>query len=289
LKFRLAHLHVQPAPIRIIVFLMLLAIAWLPMAAGLFLLIPDANTANIVAMVLLFVGFLLWIQYWGRRVHHESRILRSCGFAWDRRSATRLVLGMGLGIASLTLLMLLEAGLGWVRLTPANLAISVVLEGLLVGLGVGFAEELFFRGWLLDELQRDYPLSPALWANGLIFALLHFLKPVEEMMRTAPAFPGLLLLGMTLVWAKWESAGRDRQSPHGYLGLPVGLHGGLVWTSYMFFVGNVVQETERVSAWVTGLEGNPLAGLMGLLFLAGLAAAMRRRSRSPRISTDSTL
>lgn len=282
MKPYLIRLQSQPAPARILAFLILLAIAWLPIAAILLVLIPNANTANIVAMVLLFGGFLLWVQQWGHRVHGEARVLRRCGLIWNKPSALRVLIGLALGIGSLTLLLVVEAALGWVRLTPANLTLSVVLEGLLVGLGVGFAEELFFRGWLLDELQRDYAPHASLWGNSVIFALLHFLKPVDEMVRTAPAFPGLLLLGMTLVWAKWESAGRDRRSPNGYLGLPVGLHGGLVWTSYLFLVGNVVQDTNQVSAWVTGLDGNPLAGLMGVLFLAGLAISIRGRSRPLR-------
>lgn len=264
---------------RIFVFLILLAIAWLPLAAALLALIPNPNTANLLALVVLFLGFLVWVQQWGRRVHFESYVLRRFGLVWSRSSLMRFWAGLGLGVGSLSLLILLESGLGWLRLTPANLSISVVLEGLLVGLGVGFVEELFFRGWLLDELQRDYPPQASMWSNGVIFALLHFLRPLDAVIRLAPAFPGLLLLGMTLVWAKWESAGRDQRLPHGYLCLPIGLHGGLVWTSYMFFVGQVVEETGRVPAWVTGLDGNPLAGVMGVLFLLGLAALIRWRSR----------
>jgi len=98
---------------------------------------------------------------------------------------------------------------------------QVILEGLIVALGIGFAEELLFRGWLLDELQRDYRPRVALWVDALIYAALHFIKPLAEILRTLPGFPALLLLGLTFVWAKRSHRSR--------LGLPIGLHSGLVW------------------------------------------------------------
>jgi hypothetical protein len=140
---------------------------------------------------------------------------------------------------------------------------------LVSALGIGFAEELVFRGWLLDELQRDYSARASLWADAAIFAALHFLKPLSEAIRTLPAFPGLLLLGLTQVWAKRSSGG--------LLGLPIGIHAGLVWGYYILNVGKLVKYSEQVSPWITGVDGNPIAGVMGLLFLSLLAFWMRKR------------
>jgi membrane protease YdiL (CAAX protease family) len=145
----------------------------------------------------------------------------------------------------------------------------VILEGLASALGIGFAEELLFRGWLLDELQRDYHPRVALWADSTLYALLHYIKPLQEILRTWPGFPGLLLLGLTLVWAKRSRRGR--------LGLPIGLHAGLVWGYYIINVGQLVQYSGQVPEWITGVDRNPLAGVMGLLFLGVLAFWMRRR------------
>jgi hypothetical protein len=78
-----------------------------------------------------------------------------------------------------------------------------------------------------------------------------------------------LLLGLTLVWSK-----RTRS---GLLGLPIGLHAGLVWGYYIINVGQLVQYSGQVSPWITGIEGDPLAGFMGLLFLSVLAFWMRKR------------
>ncbi|HEY9891306.1 MAG TPA: LPXTG cell wall anchor domain-containing protein, partial [Candidatus Sericytochromatia bacterium] len=80
----------------------------------------------------------------------------------------------------------------------------------------------------------------------------------------------LLILGLTLVWAK--------RSTRGLLGLPIGIHAGLVWGYYILNVGKLVEYSHQVSPWITGVDGNPIAGVMGLLFLSFLAFWMRKRS-----------
>ena len=138
----------------------------------------------------------------------------------------------------------------------------------MVALGVGFAEELLFRGWLVDELQQDYRPKVALWSSSAIYALLHFVKPWAEILRTLPSFPGLFLLGLILGWA--------RQIYHGRLGFAIGLHAGLVWGYYVINVGNLVHYLDQVPAWVTGIDRNPLAGGMGLLFLSLIGLTLRK-------------
>ena len=124
------------------------------------------------------------------------------------------------------------------------------------------AEELLFRGWLLDELQRDYGKKICIWVTAIAYAIAHFLKPIEEVIRTAVTFPALVLLGIALVLAKYKHGDR--------LGICIGIHGGLVWGYYIVDVGQLIEYSDRVPVWVTGIDGNPIAGVMGLVFLAGL-------------------
>lgn len=258
---------------RLLAFLLALVLAWLPIAALLLWVIPDANTETIATMSLLFVGFLIGIRQWGRRVHQDPRIFQTYGLVWTQQNGRELLAGLGLGLSNLFGLFLIQGWLHWVAWQPISAAwlTRVILEGLLTGLGTGFAEELVFRGWVLDELERDYSPKTALWGSSLLFAVLHFLKPITEIIRTFPQFPGLLLLGLALVWAKRSTRGR--------LGLPIGLHGGLVWGYYIVHVGALVSYTEQVPEWVTGIDQNPLAGVSGLVLLSGLAAGMKWRSK----------
>lgn len=261
-----------PFPLRFAVFLLTLVLLWLPFAAVLYFAIADANLLTILSMSLLFGWFLLGLRLWGRRVRGADKPFEFYGLVWSWQGAQELLEGGAIALLALAALFLTQSVLGWlVWQTPSPQFPRFVLEGLLVGLGVGFAEELFFRGWLLEELQQDYRRPVALWANSLIFAGLHFIRPLEEILRLSPQFFGYALLGLTAVWAK-RATGR--------LGLPVGIHAGLVGGYYVLNLGDWVRYTQRVPEWVTGIHQNPLAGVMGLLFLSGLAFYTWKRQRT---------
>lgn len=255
---------------RLGMFLLTLLLLWLPIAAPIYLLVDDPNLVTILTMGLLFGAFLLLLGWWGRNVYGRFQLVKSYGLERSQKNANDLLQGLIIGLAFTFSLFLLEGLLGWIQFqTPQPNLLRVILEGFLSALGIGFAEELVFRGWVLDELQQDYTPKVSLWASALIFAVLHFLKPLSEVIRTLPTFPALVLLGLTLVWAKRSSGGR--------LGLPIGLHAGLVWGYYILNVGQLVQYSNTVSPWITGVDNNPIAGLMGLLFLSVLAFWMRKR------------
>ncbi|MEC4806924.1 MAG: type II CAAX endopeptidase family protein [Jaaginema sp. PMC 1079.18] len=248
---------------------------WLPLALPLWLIFQDdPNATTIATMGALFVLFLILVHLWGRWVYREPNLLRRYGWRWTKRHGIDLLQGLSLGIMLPFALFALMGALGWVTWHGGTNVPRIVLEGLLSGLGVGMAEELVFRGWLHDELKRDYAPKTTLWVNALSFAILHFLKPLEEIVRTFPQFPGLVLLGLALVWAKRSRRGR--------LGVCIGLHGGLVWGYYILNVGQIIEIGDRVSPWITGVDGNPVAGCMGLLFLSFLVLAYRYQARSQR-------
>lgn len=251
---------------------MILSLLWLPVAAPIYLLLAhDPNLVTILTMGLLFGAFLLLLRWWGKNVYGREHLLKRYGLVRSRQNGLDLLKGLAIGLLFTFSLFLLEGLIGWIQFqTPQAVLPKVILEGFVSALGIGFAEELVFRGWVLDELQRDYTLKASLWADAIIFAVLHFLKPLSEVVRTLPTFPALVLLGLTLVWAKRSSGGR--------LGLSIGLHAGLVWAYYILNVGQLVKYSNNVSPWITGVDNNPIAGVMGLLFLSVLAFWMRKRS-----------
>ncbi|MFB2938463.1 lysostaphin resistance A-like protein [Aerosakkonemataceae cyanobacterium BLCC-F154] len=260
-----------PAWIRVGLFLLTLLLLWLPLATLIYSGSGDTNLVTILTMGLLFLVFLVWLQFWGRLVYQQTNLLKSYGLSVSRRNALELLKGLDIGLLLTLTLFFVEGQLGWLVWQSSNQLPRVVLEGSIAALGVGFAEELVFRGWLLDELERDYSQKISLWVSSWLYALLHFIKPLPEAIRTFPQFPALLLLGLTFVWAKRGSRGR--------LGLPIGLHAGLVWGYYIINVGDLVRYSDRVPPWITGIDGNPLAGLMGLIFLGAIAFAFWRRQR----------
>lgn len=261
-----------PAPLRLLLFLVGLAFCWVPFALPIALLVTDSNTETILTMSLLLLEFLVLVPIWGRWVHGNPRIFRTYGLVPTRRNGFELLGGLGFSLIGLFLIFGMQGMLGWLNWNPPTALFRVAIEGLITGLGVGFAEELVFRGWLLHELEQDYAPRACLWASSLVFAGLHFLKPVAEMIRTFPQFPGLVVLGVALVWAK--------RSTQGQLGLSIGLHAGLVWGYYILRVGSLTSYTGNAPVWMTGIDGNPLAGGVGLLFLSAIAWLMRQRAVS---------
>lgn len=260
-----------PAIQRVFRFLMVLLCVWLPIALPIYLWVPDPNWQSILAMGILYLEFLLLVYVWSRWVDPIPHLFKYYGVRLTQANRLEFLAGLCIAVAGLLGLFTLEESMGWVtwKSLPPSIT-QVVLEAVLVGFGVGCAEELFFRGWFLSELQRDYSPNRSAWINTLIFAILHFIKPLGEILRTWVQFPGLVILGLTLVWAKYATYGR--------LGLSIGLHTGLVATFYVLNVGQLVEYTQSVPAWVTGIDQNPLAGMMGILFLSGIGFWLRRRS-----------
>ena len=264
MKINWSKIATYPAPLRLGIFIVILLICWLPIALPLYLILNyDPNLASIITMVALFGIFLFLLKFWSDRVYGISKGFQFYGLVWTRQNGIDWLKGIAIGLLLTFTLFFTESLFGWVQIQASKVfLLKIILEGSLTGLGVAFAEELFFRGWILTELEKDYSLNQSLWSNALIFATLHFLKPLGEIIRTFPQFPALVLLGIALVLAKRS----HRQT----LGICMGLHGGLVWGYYIFNVGELIKYSDTVPTWITGIDRNPLAGLMGIFFLSML-------------------
>lgn len=257
MNLQLAH---RPAPIRLAAFIGLLLLLWsLPALA---ITHMGGAAASSATLILLYVLFTFGLRLWAKKLYGYAQPLRHYGLEFSKSNAVNLCQGLAIGVLSLGLMLNLEAFFGWLTWRQAP-ALSVILTGLGGAIAVGFAEELLFRGWLLDELERDYSPRLSMLIGSLIFAALHYIKPWSEIVQSWPQAFGLFLLGITLVWSKRACMGR--------LGLAIGLHAGLVWAYYCVDVGDWLMYTGLVPSWITGINGNPLAGLMGVGFLSSLA------------------
>lgn len=268
IKINSSQISQSPAPIRVGCFIMVLLLLWLPFAAPIYLFVEDSNLESILTIVLLYVEFIFLLQLWGKQVYQQPKILTDYGLGFSQQNSIHFIQGLAIGLISILMVFSFQGWFGWlIWQKPQVFLLKIILEGFLVGLGVGLAEELLFRGWLLDELERDYNFNLATGINATLFTLAHFIKPIEAIIHTFPQFPALLLLGLTQVWAKvWKRR---------LLGLPIGLHGGLVWGYYIINVGKLTKYSGVVPDWVTGVNNNPLQGMIGVLFMGGLAWWMR--------------
>jgi len=175
-------------------------------------------------------------------------------------------------LAPLMLLLLLLGQARWLgELGGAELANAIALV-----LGVGFAEELLFRGWLWGELECLVGARRALGLQAAVFALLHpwtrLLNPVDlpHVLQALGLLGGLVLLGLVLAL--------QRRADGGLLWGAVGLHGGLVG-GWFALQNGLIELSPGAPAWLVGPGGanpNPIGGLIGWLGLLTLLWVRRR-------------
>ncbi|MEM6503250.1 MAG: type II CAAX endopeptidase family protein [Cyanobacteria bacterium P01_C01_bin.89] len=277
-RIRLPNLGQLSLGWRLLIVLAAVVVIWLPIAVITVLPVAavdgfDGNGTAIAAGVSLYAILLLVIWGWGRLVRQYPEPLRAYGWHWARKNwlgttGRNLGLGVAIAIVSMGIFYAIEALLGWVAIvfptepTPWH---WFWLNGLLLGAGVAFLEELVFRGWLWTELRWSLGFKPTLWISSVIFAVLHFLKPLDVILASWPQFPGLILLGWVL--------GQGRHLGHhskGTLTVPIAMHGAWVCAITVSQSAGLVIATGSVPQWLTGVGGNPLAGVFGFGLLAGV-------------------
>ena len=144
-----------------------------------------------------------------------------------------------------------------------NISSDIIMNSIFLIMGVGFAEELIFRGWLFEEFKNQFGLKIALVFQALIFSLVHigFDMPFWEMTRI---LTGLFLLGVLLALFRLK----DNNSLWGC----IGLHGGLVGGWFLINNGLIEISTDAPT-WLVGpgsYNTNPLGGFVGIILLLGL-------------------
>ncbi len=195
----------------------------------------------------------------------EGTSLPDYGLSWQWDLLISLCLGLLLGLGGLGIVFAIEGGLGWLKWNADNLnqlgKVALPIFGLAVW--IALTEEFVFRGIFQTILEEKY--NP--WVSAIIissiFALLHLLWERQE---TLPQLPGLWLMGMVLVLARWVDEGS--------LGLAWGLHAGWVWGLASLDAAQMIAYTGKGKDWIIGIYQQPLGGLMGILCLLGTALVL---------------
>ncbi|HEY9823632.1 MAG TPA: type II CAAX endopeptidase family protein [Candidatus Sericytochromatia bacterium] len=249
------------ALLKVAIFFIAWVVLWLPLAIPIATLVkwrPPKPLATeqklpLLAALYLIAPPLLWGASWVDGVSFSNY-----GLDWKLTVLVSMGLGLSLGILGLTIVFIGQWALGWVEWHLENLQRlgQVMLPVLFLALWIGVTEELIFRGFLLNTLQQDYSPWVAAGISSIIFALLHL---VWEQQETLPQLPGLWLMGMILVLARWVDGGN--------LGLAWGLHVGWIWGLTCLDSAELIIYTEKGPLWMTGLGKKPLAGAAGIICL----------------------
>lgn len=190
------------------------------------------------------------------KIRAENLSLPSLGLSLHPNLLLSILLGIAISVVGVIVIILIQSLFNLVSWHRENIPqlFSSLLPILLLGLLISTVEETVFRGYIFTTFAQDYSLWWAATFSSFIFALLHL---IWERKQTLPQIPGLWLMGMVLTVA--------RVIDDGSLGLAIGLHTGWIWSYTCIDSANIV--TYNQQTWLTGFNGQPLAGVFGVLGL----------------------
>ena len=243
------------------------------LAAGpLTLLGLPAERVSLTGTVLSFVLFLALMHRWVAVRWSAEKPWAALGICRSNPQeqpapAAALLKGLLIAVGLLTLITSIVLIGGWGN-WRGEMSATQLTNAVLLCLGVGFAEELIFRGWLWAELNQMLGSCRGAVAQASIFSLVHtrFNLGLGAM---SGLLIGLFLLGLVLA--------RQRQSDRGSLWGCIGLHGGLV-AGWFLLQSGLLELSPNAPSWVVGPGGNapnPLGGAVGLISLLILLLIQR--------------
>ncbi|KAL5850755.1 hypothetical protein ACOSQ4_008768 [Xanthoceras sorbifolium] len=264
---------------RILGFIGMVLVLWSPVVIPLLPSLVQSWTTNkpsrfaeLVCIVSLYAAVTILVMIWGRRIRGYKNPLEQYGLDMTSSSKVQNFLkGLVGGVMLVSLIQSVNVLLGFANFYwPSSLPSSenaltllkgygkmVVLacRGILTATAVVFVEELLFRSWLPQEIAVDLGYNRGIIISGLAFAIFQ---------RSPQAIPGLWLLSLALAGA--------RQRSEGNLFAPIGLHSGILASSFVLQTGGFLTYNPSFPVWVAGTHPfQPFTGVVGLAFSLLLA------------------
>nr|OEJ79705.1 hypothetical protein A5482_09405 [Cyanobacterium sp. IPPAS B-1200] len=246
--------------IKVILFLIIWGVVWLPIAFPLTRLInwhpatPISNSQKLtlIASLYLIAPLLAW-GVMGIDLHQISLTFSLSNF-------NCILWGYVIGIVTIIFTNLMTFAFGWaVWKKPSQFLMSVVKTLpllLLVSLLIASVEELIFRGVFKDFLSQDYNIWLTAIISSAIFAVLHL---IWERKNTIPQLPGLFLMGMVLFYSVYLL--------NGNLSMAMGIHGGWVVTLATLDTLDLYEYNTDANPWLWGCKERPLGSVAGIFIL----------------------
>ena len=139
-----------------------------------------------------------------------------------------------------------------------GLSSKIIINGMLLTFGVGFAEELIFRAWLLEELKFQFGIKIALISQAIVFSIAHIRSGIS-LGDVSGTLIGLFLLAILCSIIRFKDSGS--------LWGAIGLHGGLVGIWFILNNG-LIEISNEAPIWLVGNDSkNPLGSLYSITLL----------------------
>ena len=221
----------------------------------------SSNKLSIIGTLITFLMFLLVLPSWGRIRWKSNQLWWSIGldFKDQFRSIKIFFNGFIFSFFLLLIFCLLLFLCGWID-GVQELKLDVILNAILLIVGIVFAEEVIFRGWLVEEMVLLFGLKRGIIFQSAIFSLAHYRSDIG-LLALIPFFTGLFLFGLVLTLRRTI----DRGSLWGC----IGLHGGFVGIWYLIDSGMLVFSIDTPYYLLGPSKNmvNPISGVFGIIIL----------------------
>jgi membrane protease YdiL (CAAX protease family) len=238
----------------------------------------DSAGGNIssIFIALTISSLISYLLVWFFRKTVDRSTVSSLGFEWtgyQSHAITGFLLGpllIGFG----TFIFILLKKLEWVDLQSDMQPVLLTMGMMII---IAFAEELVFRGYILNNLMQSMNKWIALLLSALVFSLFHSNNPGISTLPLLNLFLGGLLLGINYIYTKnlW--------------------FGILLHFTWKFYQGTVLgygvsglalpslaQHQRTGSEWLTGgvfgFEGSVVCAVICVLTLIFLAWTYEKKS-----------
>ena len=221
----------------------------------------SSNNLSIIGTIITFILFLSVLPSWGRIRWKTNHLWLYIGLDF-KNVAQSLKLFFGGFIFSIFLLIIVFLFFllcGWIDKVD-YIKLTQLLNATLLIVGIVFAEEVIFRGWLMEEMVLLLGLRKGIIFQSTIFSLAHYRSDID-VLALIPLLIGLFLFGIVLTLRRTI----DRGSLWGC----IGLHGGLVGIWYLFDSG-MVRFSIDTPYFLLGPSKdmvNPIGSVLGITIL----------------------
>jgi len=222
----------------------------------------EEENLSLIGTIITFLLFIFLLPYWFYIKRNKSSAWVLLGITKDKFLKNFVNFSKGILFALVLIILILipllqKNYISWIgEFSPIILLNSIVL-----GLGVGLAEEIIFRGWLLEELKFEYGTKISIALQAIIFSFVHNLSN-EIFWNILGLRLGFILLGIFLSLVKI----RDK----GSLWNCIGIHGGLVGIWFLLNNG-LIEFKENTPSFLSGPFTqnipNPIGSFSAILIL----------------------
>lgn len=131
----------------------------------------------------------------------DRQSIKSLGFEWKGFGKERTA-GFLTGILLLSLMATVLWLMKLLQWLPADGDINGFVLAIVMMILVSFAEELVFRGYVLNNLMQSMPKEAALFTSAVLFAVFHSLNPNFNLIAFINIFIAGMLLGVNYIYTR---------------------------------------------------------------------------------------